>query len=72
MVWWHLLEAHQVHGFTYFDQVVKLWVCDGVVGPMEEHQVHGFTYFDQVVKFRVYDGVDCSLRSTPGPWIYLL
>ena len=51
------MEAHQVHGFNYFDQVVKLWVCDGVVVLMEAHQVHGFTYFDQVVKLWVYDGV---------------
>ena len=51
------MEAHQVHGFTYFDQVVKFRVYDGVVVLMEAHQVHGFTYFDQVVKFRVYDGV---------------
>ena len=36
-----LLEAHQVHGFTYFDQVVKLWVYDGVVGLMEAHKLRG-------------------------------
>ena len=32
-----LMEKHKVHGFTYFDQVFKLWVCDGVLGLMETH-----------------------------------
>ena len=39
-----LLEAHPVHGFTYFDQTVKLWVYDGVVGLMEAHKLRGSTH----------------------------
>ena len=50
MVWIVLFEAHQVHGFTYFDQVVKFRVYDGVIVLLEAQQVHGFTYFDEVVK----------------------
>ena len=39
-----VLEAHEVHGFTYFDQVVKLWVYNGVVGLMEAHKLCGSTH----------------------------
>ena len=45
MVWVVLLEAHQVHGFTYFDQVVKFRVYDSVVGLLEAHEIYGFTHY---------------------------